>query len=74
MNRPDSPMFAEQSEYPHGVGKVARRELALHGYTRFAQLTSVTAEDLLAIHGVGPKAIRILSEELSARGLAFRIG
>jgi hypothetical protein len=25
----------------------------------------------LAIHGIGPKSIRILGEELAARGLSF---
>jgi hypothetical protein len=33
-----------------------------------------TGEELLAIHGVGPKAVRILAEALAARGLAFRDG
>jgi predicted flap endonuclease-1-like 5' DNA nuclease len=59
------------SEYPFRLGKTARRELAVHGYTRYEQLTAVTARDLLRIHGVGPKAIRILREELGARGLTF---
>ena len=45
--------------------------LTLHGYTRYEQLTSVTARGLLSLHGIGPKAIRILEEELAARGLAF---
>jgi predicted flap endonuclease-1-like 5' DNA nuclease len=58
-------------EFPHGIGKVARRELALNGYTRYEQLTGVTAAELLRIHGIGPKAIRILGEELAARGLSF---
>ena len=53
------------------MGKVALRQLALHGYTRYDQLTSVTRAELLRIHGVGPKAIRILEEELATRGLAF---
>ncbi len=53
------------------IGKVAVRELALNGYTRYEQLTAVTSKQLLAIHGVGPKAIRILEEELKARGLSF---
>ena len=53
------------------LGKVARRALAAHGITRFDQLTSFTASDLLEIHGVGPKAVRILAEELDARGLRF---
>jgi predicted flap endonuclease-1-like 5' DNA nuclease len=59
---------AEPTEFPPGIGKVARRELALNGYTRYEQLTSVTSAALLSIHGVGPKAIRILDEELAARG------
>ncbi len=64
-------MAAAESEFPHGIGKVATRELAAHGYTRYDQLTKVSAKHLLAIHGVGPKAIRVLGEELAARGLAF---
>jgi hypothetical protein len=62
---------AEPTEFPPRMGKVARRELALNGYTRYDQLTSVTTAELLKIHGVGPKAIRILEEELQARDLSF---
>lgn len=60
-----------ESEFPLSLGKVARRELAVNGITRFDQLTSFTASDLLQMHGVGPKAVRILTEELEARGLGF---
>jgi predicted flap endonuclease-1-like 5' DNA nuclease len=59
------------SEYTPRIGKVATRELALNGYTSYEQLTWVTPKELLAIHGVGPKAVRILEEELTARGLRF---
>lgn len=59
------------TEFPREIGRTARRELAVHGYTRFDQLTSVTAAHLLEIHGVGPKTIRILGEHLAERGLAF---
>ncbi|NEE36127.1 DNA-binding protein, partial [Streptomyces sp. SID7982] len=31
----------------------------------------VTAAEVLALHGVGPKAIRVLREALAAEGLAF---
>ena len=62
---------AVPTEYTPRIGKTARRELAIHGYTRYEQLTTVTAKELLKIHGVGPKAIRILEEELSAQGLSF---
>lgn len=54
------------------MGKVARRELAVHGLTKFTQLTDRSERELLDIHGVGPKAIRILREELRLRGLSFR--
>lgn len=60
------------TEFPPAMGKVAPRELAAHGITQYAQLTGWTEQDLLRIHGVGPKAIRILREEMAARGLSFR--
>lgn len=53
------------------IGKVATRELAVHGITRYDHLTSRTEAELLAIHGVGPKAVRILAEELASRGHSF---
>ena len=54
------------------MGKVARRELAVHGVTQFEQLADWSERDLLAIHGVGPKAIRILREELRSRGMSLK--
>lgn len=64
----DSPV---PTQYPTDIGRTARRELARHGYTTFTQLEQVTARDLLAIHGVGPKAVRILEAELALRGTGF---
>jgi hypothetical protein len=63
---------AVPTEFPQSIGRTARRELALNGYTRYDQLTSVSSRDLLRIHGIGPKAVRILEEELAVRGLAFQ--
>lgn len=54
------------------MGKVARRELALQGFTRLDQFDGVSESALLAIHGVGPKAIRILREHLESLGSALR--
>jgi hypothetical protein len=59
------------TEFPHAIGNVAKRELAANGYTRYADLSRTTPRDLLAIHGVGPKAVRILGDELAARGLRW---
>lgn len=63
--------MTEASELTHRIGKVARRELALNGITRYEQLSSHSRKELLAIHGVGPKAVRILAEELAERGQSF---
>ncbi|MFJ2541293.1 hypothetical protein [Microbacterium sp. NPDC087589] len=62
----------EETELPASMGKVARRELALQGFTRFDQFDGVSESALLAIHGVGPKAIRILREHLESHGSALR--
>jgi hypothetical protein len=59
------------TEFPHGIGRVAKRELAAHEFTRYEDLTRASAKELLAIHGIGPKAVRILGEELATRGLSF---
>ena len=65
---------APGTEFPRSIGKVAARELALAGFTRFEHLTKVSRASLLAIHGVGPKALKILAEELKKRGLAYKSG
>lgn len=53
------------------IGAPATRALLGAGYARLAQLTKVTEDELLALHGVGPKAIRILREALAAEGKGF---
>ena len=47
----------------------ARQAFALAGLTRLDQFAGRSKRDLLALHGVGPKAIRMLNDELAARGL-----
>lgn len=55
-----------------GTGAPARRELAAAGYTRLGQLDGMSARELLKIHGVGPKAIRVLRAAMRERGLTLR--
>jgi hypothetical protein len=59
-------------DLPDEIGKTAARELALNRITSLEKVAGRTRDELLAIHGVGPKAIRILGEALTARGLAYR--
>ncbi|WP_437669119.1 DNA-binding protein [Sorangium sp. So ce131] len=53
---------------PKGIGKPATRALAAVGVSRLEQLTRFTEAALLAIHGVGPKAVGILKAALGAQG------
>jgi len=59
-------------ELPPSIGNVAARALSLHGFTTLTALTAASERELLDIHGVGPKAIRILRDRLAERGLSFR--
>lgn len=55
-----------------GVGRVAARALAEHGITTLGQAAALTEAELLALHGVGPKAVRILRDALETRGTRLR--
>jgi predicted flap endonuclease-1-like 5' DNA nuclease len=59
-------------DLPDAIGKTAARELSLNGITSLKQVAAHSDKELLAIHGVGPKAIAILREALAARGLDYR--
>jgi predicted flap endonuclease-1-like 5' DNA nuclease len=61
-------------DLPNEIGKTAARELKEHDITTLAQVAARTKKELLAIHGVGPKAVRILGEALAKKGLDFRTG
>ncbi|WP_196257790.1 hypothetical protein [Pelagibacterium limicola] len=59
-------------DLPDAIGKTAARELSLNGIDSLKRVADHTEKELLAIHGVGPKAIRILGEALAAKGLGFK--
>jgi predicted flap endonuclease-1-like 5' DNA nuclease len=65
------PTAASTSNLPHGIGNPARNALAVIGITQLEQLTGMSEKEVLKLHGVGPKAVRILKEEMSKRNLAF---
>lgn len=59
-------------DLPDAVGKTAARQLKSVGIDSLSKVSGHTERELLAIHGVGPKAIRILAAALAERGLSFR--
>ena len=54
------------------LGKPATRALAAVGITRLDQVARLSRAELVAMHGVGPKAVGILDDALRARGASFR--
>ncbi|MCB9146283.1 MAG: DUF1801 domain-containing protein [Anaerolineales bacterium] len=61
------------SNFPK-IGSPATRALEAAGYTNLKQLSKLTEAELAQLHGMGPKALRILSEALKAEGLSFKQG
>ncbi|MFE3249726.1 hypothetical protein [Streptomyces sp. NPDC059209] len=59
-------------DLPAGIGKPATRALAHAGLTTLDQVATRTRADLLALHGVGPKAVRILADTLTEKGTSLR--
>ena len=57
--------------FPRSIGGPATSALHHAGYERLSQLTAVTTKELLALHGFGPKALRLLRETLAERGETF---
>jgi hypothetical protein len=53
------------------IGRPANSALLAAGITTLAQVAAHRRGDLLAMHGVGPKAIDILAAALTEHGLAF---
>jgi hypothetical protein len=59
-----------ESDLPK-IGQPATRALAGVGVQRLEQLTSFSEAELKQLHGMGPKALGILRQALSDRGLSF---
>lgn len=64
--------IADMTTLPTAIGKPATRALQEAGIATLEAVAQHSAKELLALHGVGPKAIRVLTESLGAQGLAFR--
>lgn len=63
-----------EHDFPKRIGRPATNALLAAGFTRLEQLTQVKEAELQKLHGVGAKAIAILRETLTERGLSFADG
>lgn len=59
-------------DLPKSIGRPATQALAEAGLTTLERVATRSEADLLAMHGVGPKAVRILTETLEAQGKSLR--
>lgn len=50
----------------------AMQAFLLVGLTKLKDFTKITEKELKKLHGVGPKAIRIIKAELKSKGLDFK--
>ena len=55
-------------DLPRAIGNPARRAFATIGLTRLEQFAGRSEAELARLHGVGPKALRVIREALAARG------
>jgi hypothetical protein len=64
-------MASPDAGLPGNIGAPATRALTGAGYTRLSQLANVPASELKKLHGVGPKALRLLREALEEHGMSL---
>ena len=64
-------MATPEPGLPRSIGAPATRALTAAGYTELSQLAGVPAAELAKLHGVGPKALRLLQEALQDRGMSL---
>ena len=64
-------MATPETGLPRSIGAAATRELTAAGFTELSQLANVPAAELVNLHGVGPKALRLLQEALQERGMSL---
>jgi DNA-directed RNA polymerase alpha subunit len=64
----------ENNDLPPELAKPAQRALTRAGYSRLEQFTKLSEEEVLQLHGMGPKALEQIRRALAARGLSFADG
>ena len=62
---------SSENDLPVGIGKPASRALEAAGIKKLSDFTLVSEEELLKLHGMGPKAVRIIASALEEQGLQF---
>lgn len=64
--------YEQENKIPFSVGAPALRVLLHNKIFTLEQLTSYSEKEILSMHGVGPKAMKIIKSELGKYGMSFR--
>jgi hypothetical protein len=64
---------SSSTDFPPGIPKPALRALASAGISRLGDATRFSESELLALHGMGPKAMGIIKAALRAQGTSFAV-
>lgn len=60
-----------ESDLPEKLSQPAQRALAGAGIQNLKQLSKFSEKEIKELHGIGPNAMKKLSEALAAKGLSF---
>ncbi|WP_420125954.1 DNA-binding protein [Longimicrobium sp.] len=71
-SKPTEATHPNRAAFPAGMGGPSLRALHGAGVRSMAGLEDRTEAELLALHGMGPKALGILRDALAASGRQFR--
>lgn len=58
-------------DLPEGIGKPALRALEAAGLFHLTDFSQLSEEQLQKLHGLGPKALRIIAAVMEVHGLQF---
>ena len=72
MTRQTEATHPNRAAFPPGLSGPALRALRAAGVRSVHDLPRWTERELAALHGMGPKGVRVLREALAASGLRFR--
>jgi hypothetical protein len=67
-----TPTLSEAEPALPKIGAPATRALAAIGVTTLDHVVERSESELLALHGVGPRAVRLLKEALASEGMELR--
>lgn len=68
----DAQAASIKGNFPKGIAKPALRALFAAGFTTLEQLTTVSENELLGLHGLGPNAVRKIRDGLHEKGMDLR--